>query len=103
MRIFLWVAVLLVGILVGCSNNNTAVDENVAQVKVTADGKVFLNGAETTLENLQAEFARLSAADGSVIYYRENPEGEPHPIAEQVIQAVIEAQLPIQFSEQDFG
>jgi hypothetical protein len=99
-----WCLLLLLAVLVvGCANNTTArVDENVAQVKVTAAGAVYLNGVETTIENLQAEFARLQASGGTVQYYRENPEAEPHPIAEQVIQAVIDAQLPIQFSEHDF-
>lgn len=98
------VVLLIVALLaVGCSNDAAAtMDENVARVKVTADGKVFLNGAETTLDDLRAEFARLQASGGRVQYYREDPTGKPHPIAEQVIQAVIEAKLPIQLMERDF-
>jgi PBP1b-binding outer membrane lipoprotein LpoB len=95
---------VLAFLAVGCSNNTAApVDENTAQVKVTTDGKLFLNGAETTLDDLKVEFTRLQASGGGVQYYRENPAGEPHPITEQVMQAVIEAQLPIQLMEQDFG
>lgn len=102
MRIFLFLCVIVAVVGVGCSSRTSA-NDNIAQVKVTTDGKIFLNGMETTLERLQSEFALLGAADGSVVYYRENPESEPHPIAEAVIHAVISAELPIRFSEQDFS
>ena len=100
---FFLLGVILLG--VGCAQQAQAPapdDDRIAQVKVTADGKIFLNGSETTLDALKAEFARLHDIGGQVIYYRENPQAEPHPIAQAVIQAVIDAQLPITLSETDF-
>jgi biopolymer transport protein ExbD len=92
-------------LLVSCAQQAQAPaqpDENTAQVKVTADGRVLLNGTEVTIAELEAEFERLKGAGGRVLYYRENPDSEPHPIAEAVVQAIVDAELPVQFSETDF-
>jgi hypothetical protein len=109
------VTVLLLAILVtGCGGaTSTTTDsdgapqivptstDNNAKVKVMADGSVFLNGVEATIDDLKQEFERLSTVDGSVCYSREAADGEPHPIVEQVLNAVIESGLPITLSDTD--
>ena len=67
----------------------------VAKVFVQLDGTILLNGQPTTLENLKKEFVTLKSQNGSVWYSRANPEGEPPPHAMEVIQAVVDAGLPV--------
>ena len=104
MRLFWLILVSL--LFVGCAQQQAPTPPDFpeyARVKVTADGLIFLNGNPATMEDLEVEFARLATVSGGVWYYRENSQAEPHPVAEQVIQAVIDANLPIAFSEVDFG
>ena len=68
----------------------------VVAVHVTSAGVISLNGREISLEDLKLEFARLATVGGTVRYSRDNPTGEPHPNAMKVIEAVAEANLPIQ-------
>jgi hypothetical protein len=78
--------------------------QKVARVGVLASGSLQLNGEPTTLEELKAELSRLRSEKGEVWYWREQPTGEPPPIALQVLQLVTEAQLPISFSSKaDFS
>lgn len=74
----------------------------IAKVKVDQRGTVYLNGKTVTMEELKREFARLSQANGAVWYYRENPQGEPSAQAMTVIQAIIDASLPVRLVEKDF-
>ena len=103
MRLF-WLLILSL-VMVGCAQQAPTPPDfsEFARVKVTADGQIFLNGNSATLEDLNIEFARLATVGGGVWYYRENPQAEPHPVATQVIEAVVAASLPIAFSEVDFG
>ena len=103
-----WFWLLIVSlIIVGCAQQQATPTPpdfpEYARVKVTADGQIFMNGNPAAIEDLEVEFARLATVGGGVWYYRENPEAEPHPIAEEVLNAIIAAQLPIAFSEVDFG
>lgn len=70
----------------------------VAKVRVDRRGQIFLNETLVSLDELKKAFSDLKQANGTVWYYRENPEGEPTPEAMSVIQAVIDAQLPIRLS-----
>ena len=74
----------------------------IAKVKVDQAGTMYLNGKTVTIEELKQEFARLKQANGAVWYYRENPQGEPPAQAMAVIQAVIDAKLPVRLLEKDF-
>jgi hypothetical protein len=74
----------------------------IAKVKVNRTGTVYLNGKVVTIEALKQEFARLKHTNGAVWYYRENSQGEPPPQAMAVIQAIIDAQLPVKLMERDF-
>lgn len=74
----------------------------IAKVKVDRAGAIFLNGKTVTLEELRNEFARLKEAGGTVWYFREDPQGEPPAQAMAVIQAIVDAQLPVRLLEKDF-
>ena len=67
----------------------------VARIKVTQAGAIHLNGSPASLEQVKEEFARLKAADGTVWYYRENPQNPPHEQALNVALAATEVGLPI--------
>ena len=71
---------------------------NIAKVKVDRRGQIFLNEQLVSLDELRKAFSDLKRVDGAVWYYRENPEEEPTPEAMSVIQAVMDAQLPIRLS-----
>ena len=74
----------------------------IAKVKVTRTGAIYLNGKGVTMGELKEEFARLTQVNGAVRYHRENPQGEPPPEALAVIQAIIDAKLPVKLLEKDF-
>lgn len=108
----LFVSVMIFGI--GCGKDSEqqvgAAEERdmvrgagaIAKVKVDRTGAIYLNGKTVTLEELKDEFARLRQAGGSVWYFRENPQGEPPAQAMAVIQAIVDAQLPVKLLEKDF-
>jgi biopolymer transport protein ExbD len=73
-------------------------DSRFARVKVTPKGQIFLNDQPVTLYQLKRSFSELKQQEGTVLYYREDPEGEPPVEAMAVIQAVVEARLPIRLS-----
>jgi hypothetical protein len=75
----------------------------IAKVKVDSAGVIYLNGTLVTIEALKQEFARLKQVNGAVWYYRENPQGQPTPQAMAVIQAIIDAKLPVKVLERDFN
>ena len=74
----------------------------IAKVKVDRAGRIYLNGRIVTLENLKREFSRLRKVDGAVWYHRENRGQEPPPEALAVLQAIIDARLPVKLLEKDF-
>lgn len=63
-----------------------------------ADGRITANGALATMASLRESLKKLSQQKGVVWYYREAGKSEPPPEAKQVIQAVIDARLPIRLS-----
>jgi hypothetical protein len=95
-----WIALLTV---VGCerdpSSGANQVVEHVAKVGVSADGRITLNGNPASMEEVRAAFAELSRVDNGVVwYYREAADAEPHPTAMLIIQAIVEARLPVSMS-----
>jgi hypothetical protein len=74
----------------------------VSKVKVDRSGTIYLNKKVVTIDELRQECARLKQVNGVVWYYRENPHGEPPPQAMAVIQAIVDANLPIRLMERDF-
>ena len=89
-------------VLSACTNEApsevVSMPENVARVGVSADGRISLNGKDASLQDVQEAFADLAKDGGVVWYYREAADAEPHPNAMLVVQAVVEARLPISMS-----
>jgi hypothetical protein len=73
-------------------------DAPVLKVAVFADGRLTVDGAASTVQALRESFRSLSEKDGVVWYYREAGQQEPPPIAAEVMQAVIDARIPIRLS-----
>ena len=74
----------------------------IAKVKVDRAGRIYFNGRIVSLEYLKREFSRLHKVDGAVWYHRENPHQDPPPEALVVLQAIIDARLPVKLLEKDF-
>jgi hypothetical protein len=70
----------------------------ILKVAVLADGRITVDGRPATMESLRESLKTLSQKKGAVWYYREVAGSEPPPEATQVIQAVIDARLPIRLS-----
>lgn len=70
----------------------------VARVSVSAAGVVSLDGRTATLPEVKSALRALAQKGGEVWYYRPNPEGEPPPGAMEVVQAIIDARLPVRLA-----
>ncbi|MCA1617640.1 MAG: hypothetical protein LC729_04620 [Acidobacteria bacterium] len=96
------IAVTLLG--VSCAkqsmtNSNELHFARTVRIKVTQVGVIHLNEKVVTLDELKEEFVRLKADNGAVLYYRENPQGEPPEQVTNVMKAVIDAKLPIKLCQ----
>lgn len=69
-----------------------------AKVAVAESGAVTLDGRPVSLPELRAELETLAKWKGEVWYYRANPAAEPPPAALAVIEAVMQARLPVRFA-----
>jgi C-terminal processing protease CtpA/Prc len=70
-----------------------------AKIKIRRDGVVSLDDKAVSLDELKAALSKLKQSPGSSVwYYRENPAGEPHPNAMQVLKLIVDAKLPIRLS-----
>ena len=87
-------------LLGGCSKQSAppSPDVPVLKVAVFADGRLTVDGAAATFQSLQTSLHTLSEKHGVVWYYREAGQQEPPSIATEVIQAVIDAKLPVRLS-----
>ena len=70
----------------------------VARVSALSSGKILLNGHESDLRGIEAEFKRLKEVKGGVWYYRENAQAKPKPQAMAIIQLIIANKLPVSMS-----
>jgi hypothetical protein len=70
----------------------------VVKIAVFADGRLTVNGAAATVENLRASVKHTAEMHGTAWYYREAGQQEPPPVAIQVMQAIVEARLPVRLS-----
>src|SRR5215467_14488730 len=93
---------LAVGILIltslACQQKNAATpagtaDHPVFKLRVYKNGNITLDGQEVALDKLPATFADIKAKAGVLWYYREGSEGEPHPNAMVVMQAIAASKL----------
>lgn len=110
---FILVSVVVFG--VGCDSGSAQKAEEarqrsgvggpteIANVNVTQGGTIYLDGKMVTLDVLKRKFASLKQANGTVWYYRENPQEEPPSQAMAVVEAVVEVHLPIKLAKKDFG
>jgi hypothetical protein len=91
-------AVILLFAPMAVSLTQTKPTQPILKVAVMANGRITVNGAFATMESLRESLKKLSQQKGVVWYYREAGQSEPPPEAKQVIQAVIDARLPIRLS-----
>ena len=72
---------------------------------MTRTGDIYLNDTLVSLEDLKREFARLREVNGAVWYYRDDPDQEPStqaaPIVDAVMQAIVEARIPVRLAKED--
>jgi biopolymer transport protein ExbD len=79
-------------------------DSPSARIWIAKDGTIELNGKSVELDAVGAELADLAKRQGVVLYGRDAPEEEPHPIGMKVIELVVQNRLPIRMSTQrDFS
>ena len=109
MRFLSTVVILALVSFAGCSMNKGksafADSATVTRIKVTRDGAIYLNGAPASLEDVNKNLEQLKANKGRVRYYRDNPGGPAPEQALKVMQAVIDAKVPIKLctSEEDLN
>jgi hypothetical protein len=100
---YLFAAMGLLFLLGGCSKQSSpqipvSAGAPVLKVAVYADGRLTVDGMASTVQTLRESLRSLSEKHGVVWYYREAGQQEPPPIATEVMQAVIDARLPIRLS-----
>ena len=91
-------ALLLVGSTTSIAQQGELVDKpcpaKATKVYITAGGDIRLNGKPASLEKVKATLAGDKTQ--LVCYARQNPQvHEPHPVATQILDAVIANRLPV--------
>lgn len=76
-------------------NFNTAV---VLKVSVFLSGKLLIDGAETSLAELDVRLGQTKAQNGVVWYYREILEDQPPALAIEVLKLILNHRLPVRLS-----
>ncbi len=104
-RMMFWIFALPFGVATfsSCSTDHKPTGSTnpaqVAKIKVNQEGVIALNDQTVTLEQVKAFLSKLSESSSAAVwYYRENAEGEPHPNAMLVLQAIVDAKLPVKLS-----
>jgi len=90
-----------IAFLGGCGKQTTPpVAANGPHIKIAVyvDGRINADGSPATIGSLKESFKKLAKENGEVWYYREAANREPPAQAMQVMQAVVEAGLPIRLS-----
>jgi hypothetical protein len=67
----------------------------VAKVRVSVDGKLYLNDRVVTLDELNGELQRLTQVHGGVWFFDESSFGASRQQGQTVKKAIIEAKLPM--------
>ena len=95
---------IIVSVTFVCAcTNQTVVDKSkiptadspYSKIQVTKGGWVTLDGKTVTLDRLDHELAALAQKHGVVLYSREVPQEEPHPIFKNVLAIVAKNNLPV--------
>jgi biopolymer transport protein ExbD len=84
--------------------SKAAASKPILKVAVSAEGAITADGKAVELTDLDSAFAKLATKQGEVWYHRDNPAGDPHPIALEVMNLVVKHQLPLRlFAQPDFS
>lgn len=68
------------------------------KIRVFADGGIIASDKPIHLDQLAEQMLALKKSGGTVWYYRESADGEPHENAMLVMQLIVENKLPILLS-----
>jgi hypothetical protein len=100
MRFLLCVVVLVLAFASCKRHRQDAMNSSgpVVKIAVFADGRLIVDGSAATVESLRASLKHTTETHGTVWYYREAGQQEPPPAAMQVMQAIVEARLPVRLS-----
>ena len=99
----MWLMCLILAVLIfataSCSQQSkpsaVAMPTEVAKVRVSVDGKLYLNDSVVTLDELNREFHRLKQAQGGVWFLDESSTGPSKQQDQTVKKAIIQAELPM--------
>ena len=76
----------------------------ILKVSVLQSGKLLADETEIRLDGLDARLAQVKSHNGVVWYYRGGGQGEPPPVAMEVIKLVVKHSLPVGMSSKpDFS
>ena len=79
-------------------------DEKVLKISVLANGKIFIDTKESSLQDVEKRLIQLKKDNGEVWYYRETANNEPPTEAMEVIKLIVKHKLPITLSSKpDFS
>ena len=91
-------AILIAIVFAGCKPEPHS-EAPIIKIGILQSGMMLMNGTEATIDQVEKRLAQLKTEGGSVWYYREaDQDGEPPPEAMQVLNLIIEKQLPISLS-----
>jgi hypothetical protein len=71
----------------------------VAKIKVTRAGEIYLRGKLVTFEELETELVDLRRMNGAVWYHPEDPS---HPVAAAAKGAILKTRLPMKVTKEPF-
>lgn len=81
------------------TDHKTPAASHLVKIKVNRDGQIVMNDEPATLEQVKSSLSKLTqSGNGAVWYYRENAGAEPHANAMLVLQAIVDAKLPVRLS-----
>jgi hypothetical protein len=91
-------------VLSGCSKKGGAGAEaakaaGASRLVLSEDGEVRFEDEALTLDELPAKVGEVKARGGSIWYHRAGPRDQRPPEAMQVLNILVEAQVPVQLYE----
>jgi len=97
-RFFLLIAIFLL-VLSACNKAQREMnDPKIVKISLLSSGRIVLNGQPATLEEVAKALKTSKAQNGQVWYYREHAEVEGPPQSAQIIQLIIDNNLPVSLS-----
>ncbi|HVN79981.1 MAG TPA: hypothetical protein VMW38_13360 [Terriglobia bacterium] len=109
MKTRLLIAWLTVLCLVSCSRHKDSSPgpkdaKPVLKISVLQSGKIFLDGKESSMAQVEENLDQLKKKAGEVWYFREAGQQAAPPIAMQVVRMVVAKRIPITLSSKsDFS